>query len=350
MTIDVLFEQKSSLGIITLNRPDALNALSTEMCREMAQMLSSWEADDNITAVIIKGDGGKAFCAGGDVRTIVEQGYENNSAAQEFFSTEYKLNARIFHFSKPFIALLDGITMGGGVGVSIHGSHRIITEKTLFAMPESAIGLIPDVGGSYFLPRLPGALGMYLGLTGARLKGSDILYAGVGTAFMNSDKLDDFVAALEARDISSNDDVDAILAGFAEDPGVAPLDELRDLIDAAFGESTVEDIFDHLSIIDHDWARETLAVLKKMSPISLKVITEQLERGQKLEFNDCMVMEYRIVSAISAYDSDFYEGVRAVLIDKDHNPNWVPPSLQEVTQEMVLAHFNVPAGGDLLLK
>lgn len=349
MSNDIQFEQQSGIGKITLSRPDVLNALSTDMCRELDLQLSSWEMDDGIKAVIIKGDGGKAFCAGGDVRAIVEKGYENNQAAADFFSTEYKMNARIFHFSKPFIALLDGITMGGGVGVSIHGSHRIVTENTLFAMPESAIGLIPDVGGSYFLPRLPGEIGKYLGLTGARLKGSDVLYAGIGTAYMSSDKLNDFCAALAEEDILLDSDVDRVVARFAEDPGVAPLDEFRDLVDAAFSENAVEDIFDHLSIIDHDWARETLAVLKKMSPISLKVITEQLGRGAKLEFDDCMRMEFRIVSAMSSYDSDFYEGVRAVLIDKDHSPKWVPSSLNDVSIDMVMAHFDVPKSGDLSL-
>ncbi len=349
MSNDVEFMQSSGLGIITLNRPGALNALSTDMCRAIDEKLAAWDVDKGIKAVVIRGGGGKAFCAGGDVRAIVEQGHENNTKAQEFFATEYKMNARIFHFSKPFIALLDGITMGGGVGVSIHGSHRIVTENTLFAMPEAAIGLIPDVGGSYFLPRFPGATGLYLGLTGARLKGADTLYVGIGTAYMQSDKLAEFIHSLEENDISSDDDVDAIVAQFADDPGSAPLDEFRDLIDAVFSEKTVEDIFDHLSIIDHDWARQTLAVLKKMSPISLKVIIEQLERGRSLEFDDCMIMEYRIVSAISSYDSDFYEGVRAVLIDKDHNPNWIPPTLGEVTHEMVMTHFDVPASGDLLL-
>lgn len=349
MSNDIQFEQQSGVGKITLSRPGVLNALSTDMCRDLDRQLSLWEADDAIKAVIIKSDGGKAFCAGGDVRAVVEKGYENNQAAVDFFSTEYMMNARIFHFSKPFIALLDGITMGGGVGVSIHGSHRIVTENTLFAMPESAIGLIPDVGASYFLPRLPGAVGLYLGLTGARLKGADVLYAGVGTAYMNSAKLNDFCIALAEEDILSDSDVDNVVARFAEDPGEAPLDEFRDLIDAAFTEKTIEDIFDHLSEIDHDWARETLAVLMKMSPISLKVIKEQLSRGAQLEFDDCMRMEYRIVSAISSYDSDFYEGVRAVLIDKDHNPKWVPPSLDDVSTDMVMAHFDVPKNGDLSL-
>lgn len=347
MSNNLKFEEKSGLGIITLDRPKALNALSTEMCLTLDEKLSDWENDPTINVVLIKGDGGKAFCAGGDVRTIAEKGPDDSTVAHDFFSTEYKMNAKIFHFSKPFVALLDGITMGGGVGVSIHGSHRIITENTLFAMPESAIGLIPDVGGSYFLPRLPGALGPYLGLTGARLRGADILYAGIGTAYIPSDKLENLINALADAEISSFGEVDTIIAGFAEDPGEASIDEFRDLIDAAFSEKTIEDIFDHLSIIDHDWARETLAVLKKVSPISLKIIIEQLARGATLDFNECLLMEYRIVSAITSYESDFFEGVRAVLIDKDHNPKWIPPSVDEVSLEMVMAHFDVPSTGDL---
>ena len=346
---EVIFEEKPGIGFITLNRPDVLNALSTKMCLLIDQKLQTWEREPSIKAVIIKGSGEKAFCAGGDVRNIVAQGPDNNIVAREFFAAEYRMNARIFHFPKPYIALLDGITMGGGVGVSIHGSHRIVTEKTLFAMPEASIGLFPDVGSSYFLPRFPGSLGLYLGLTGARLKGADILYTGIGTAYINSEKLIDFVEAVINEKVASHDDVDKIIARFAEDPGEAQIDEYRDLIDAAFSENTVEDIFEHLSDIDHDWAKQTLAVLKKMSPMSLKVITEQLSRAKELEFDDCMLMEYRIACALSSYDSDFYEGVRAVLIDKDHNQKWLPETLGQVTQEMVLAHFDVPKGGDLLL-
>jgi enoyl-CoA hydratase len=349
MNDDILFRETAGIAFITLNRPDVLNALSCEMCAALHEKLNQWSQDDTIKAVIINGSGGKAFCAGGDVRTIVEQGHEDNKMARDFFSIEYKMNAALYHFKKPFISLLDGITMGGGVGVAIHGSHRIVTEKTLFAMPESAIGLIPDVGGSYFLPRLPGAIGKYLGLTGARLRGADVLYAGIGTAYISSEKLEDLVSMLMEEDISSDQDVDAIVARFADDPGEAPLDEFRDLIDAAFSETNAEDIMDHLSDIDHDWARETLAVMGKMSPISLKVITEQLNRGAKLEFDDCMLMEYRIVMAISSYASDFFEGVRAVLIDKDHAPNWLPATMSEVSNAMVLAHFDTPVSGDLIL-
>ncbi len=336
---EVLFEQRGSLGIITLNRPRALNSLSTGMCALMDTALVKWADDDTVRAVIIRGAGDKAFCAGGDVKTLAENSPEDHHLATEFFATEYVMNSRIYHFPKPYIALLDGITMGGGVGVSVHGSHRIITERTLFAMPESAIGLIPDVGGSYFMPRLPGRLGMYLGLTGARLKGADILYAGIGTSYMTSEKIGDFISALADTEINDATDVDRVIAGFAEDPGVAPLDEFRDLIDAAFGEETIENIMDHLDAIDHEWAGKTLSKLKKMSPVSMKVIIEQILRGADLEFNEAMRMEYRIVSHIVSYQSDFYEGVRAVLIDRDQNPTWNPASIEEVSDDMVAAHF-----------
>ncbi|MCF8474637.1 MAG: enoyl-CoA hydratase/isomerase family protein [Emcibacter sp.] len=346
---EILFEVRGRIGIITLNRPKALNSLSTNMCRLMDEALIKWANDDAVKAVIIQGAGEKAFCAGGDVKTLAENSPEDHHMATEFFATEYVMNSRIYHFPKPYIALLDGITMGGGVGVSVHGSHRIITEKCLFAMPESAIGLIPDVGGSYFMPRLPGKLGMYLGLTGARLRGADILYAGIGTSFMTSDKIEPFIAAFTTAEIADGTDVDRIIAGFAENPGEAPLDEYRDLIDAAFGEICLEDIMDHLDALDHDWAKKTLAALKKMSPISMKVIIEQILRGGTLDFNAAMKMEYRIVSHIVSYQSDFYEGVRAVLIDKDQNPTWNPPHIEDVTDDMVAAHFAPLGDKELVL-
>ncbi len=348
MDKEIIFEENGGIGFIILNRPKLLNVLSTQMCFMVDQKLSDWQSASHIQAVVIKGAGDKAFCAGGDVRAVVEQGPDNNISARQFFATEYKMNARIFHFPKPFIALLNGITMGGGVGVSIYGSQRIVCEKTVFAMPEAAIGFIPDVGASYFLPRLVGALGLYLGLTGAHLMGADILYAGLGTAYMNSNKFEALQNELINQDISSDRDVDNIIARFAENPGEAALDQFRDLIDAAFSEKTIEDIIDHLEIIDHQWAKQTLAVLKKSSPLSLKLIMEQLTCGSKLEFNDCMTMEYRIVCAITSYASDFYEGARAILIDKDHNPKWLPKTVEEVSTEMVMAHFEIPTTGDLI--
>lgn len=336
---EILFEEAGGLGLITLNRPKALNSLNTTMCAALDQALIKWAADETIKAVVIRGAGDKAFCAGGDVKSLALNGPEKPADAKEFFATEYAMNGRIYHFPKPYIALIDGIAMGGGVGVSVHGSHRIITEKTLFAMPESMIGLVPDVGGSYFLPRLPGKLGLYLGLSGYRLRGADVLYAGIGTAYMTSDRLDDLVAALMDAELADHTDVDRVVARFASDPGEAPLDEFRDLIDAAFDEETIGDIFDHLEAIDHDWAAKTLGGLRKMSPTSLSVIMEQLRRGGELEFDACMKMEYGIVSHIVSYDSDFFEGVRALLIDKDNSPVWKPPFIEEVKDERVAAHF-----------
>ncbi len=349
MTAEIILEKRGPLGIITLNRPRALNSLSTGMCRLLDEALITWAEDEAVKAVIIQGAGDKAFCAGGDVKTLAENSPDDHHLAMEFFATEYVMNSRIYHFPKPYIALLDGITMGGGVGVSVHGSHRIVTERCLFAMPESAIGLIPDVGGSYFMPRLPGRLGLYLGLSGARLRGADILYAGIGTAYMPSGRIEEFITALAATDIEDAGDVDRVIASFAEDPGAAPLDEFRDLIDAAFSEESLEEIFDHLGAIDHNWAGKTLAKLEKMSPVSMKVIMEQIRRGANLDFNDAMKMEYRIVSHIVSYQSDFYEGVRAVLIDKDQNPAWNPSTVGEVTDDMVAAHFKSLGDRELIL-
>ena len=336
---EILFEVKGRVGCVLLNRPKALNALSTDMCAKMDAQLVKWAEDDAIVAVLVEGAGDKAFCAGGDVRTLAENGPQNSGPAKAFFGTEYRMNARIFHFPKPYISLLDGITMGGGVGISVHGSHRIVGDKTLFAMPETGIGLIPDVGGSYFLPRLPGRLGFYLGLTGARLKAADCLYTGIGTAYVPSDKQEALKAALVDADLNSPEEVDQVIGRFAEEAGEAPLDEFRDLIDAAFAETTIEDICDHLGAIDHSWAGTTLETIAKMSPTSLKVTLEQLLHGADMEFDDCMRMEYRLVNHIVTYQSDFFEGIRAVLIDRDNAPKWSPASLAEVGDDHVLKHF-----------
>ncbi|WP_417320345.1 enoyl-CoA hydratase/isomerase family protein [Emcibacter sp.] len=336
---EILFEVKGRVGCVLLNRPKALNALSTDMCARMDAQLVKWAEDDAIAAVLVEGNGEKAFCAGGDVRTLAENGPDNSGPAEAFFATEYRMNARIFHFPKPYISFMDGITMGGGVGISVHGSHRIVGDKTLFAMPETGIGLIPDVGGSYFLPRLPGKLGYYLGLTGARLKAADCLYTGIGTAYVPSDRLEELKGALVEAELGSPGDVDQIIGRFAEEAGDAPLDEFRDLIDAAFGERAVEEICDHLEAIDHPWAGKTRDTLAQMSPTSLKVTLEQLLQGADLEFDDCMRMEFRLVNHLVTYRSDFFEGIRAVLIDRDNSPKWSPASLEEVGRGEVEKHF-----------
>jgi len=183
---DVLFEMRGAVGLITLNRPSALNALTRDMCLRMSEQLRQWARDEKISLVVVRGAGDRAFCAGGDIKALYESGKAGTRYVTDFYADEYRLNTLIKEYSKPYVALIDGITMGGGVGVSVHGSHRVAGDKTVFAMPETGIGLFPDVGGSYFLPRLPGALGMYLALTGARLKTADALYAGIATHYVPS--------------------------------------------------------------------------------------------------------------------------------------------------------------------
>src|SRR5919106_2044455 len=217
---DIRIEQRGGVIVVTLDRPRALNALSFDMCRALHEGLARWQADPDVHAVLIKGAGERAFCAGGDLRWLYEvltsHGVE---PALEFYALEYAMNARLHHFTKPYVALLDGITMGGGVGVSVHGSHRVVTERTVFAMPETGIGFFPDVGATYMLPRLRGGLGMYLGLTGARLGAADCVCAGIGGCYVPADRLDELEAALTEADLSANahDAVTAVVPGFLGD-------------------------------------------------------------------------------------------------------------------------------------
>src|SRR5579883_2244401 len=242
---DILFERRGPLGLITLNRPKALNALTLAMMSALDPRLDEWEADPDIHAVVIQGAGERAFCAGGDIRALYESRAKGDRCYRAaFYREEYSQNRRIFRFKKPYIALIDGITMGGGVGLSVHGTYRVATEHTLFAMPETGIGLFPDVGGGYFLPRLPGAIGMYLGLTGARIKAADCLYAGIATHYLASARLEPLVEELARTDLSrGREAIDAVLAGFAETAGPAPLAAQRAAIDRCFGQESVEAIF-----------------------------------------------------------------------------------------------------------
>ena len=349
MEAEILFEIKGGVGVITLNRPKALNALTLGMIREMDPVLKAWEADDSVHAVLIKGAGEKAFCAGGDVRAVWEAGKQGDPLTQDFFREEYILNRRIHLLKKPYIALLDGITMGGGVGLSVHGSHRIVTEATLFAMPETAIGLFPDVGGSWFLNKCPGESGMYLALTGARLKAADCLATGIATDYVESAKIADLEAALTGIDWALGDAealVDGVVEGFRTDPGESAIQSHFPAIDACFGMGSVEGIIAALESDDSDFARETLKFLSKKSPTSMKLSFEQLRRGRQLSFDDCMIMEYRLSQACMA-GHDFYEGIRSVLVDKDHNPVWQPGDLASVGEGDVSKAFESLGGRDL---
>jgi len=331
---EVIFERRGALGYILLNRPKALNALTLEMVTEMTRQLQAWARDDAVEAVVIEGAGEKGFCAGGDIRALYESGKAGTDYWYDFYSNEYRLNTLIKEFPKPYIAIMNGITMGGGVGVSVNGSHRVVSDRTVFAMPETGIGLIPDVGGSYFLPRLKGEAGMYLGLTGERMKGADSLYTGVGTHFVSEGKLPELVAALAV----AGDDVGAVLSRFAEHPAEAPYTAIEADVDRLFAGDSVAGILGGLDADGGDWATKMAKTIRAKSPTSVLVTFEQLRRGKTLEFRDGMRQELRCVMRIRD-GHDFYEGVRAVIVDKDNTPQWKPAALADISNEDVQAHF-----------
>ncbi|XP_017290887.1 3-hydroxyisobutyryl-CoA hydrolase, mitochondrial isoform X2 [Kryptolebias marmoratus] len=312
---EVLLEKVGGAGVITMNRPKVLNALNLTMIRQIYPQLKKWESDDETGVVIIKGAGGKAFCAGGDIRAVTEAGKVGGSLAQDFFREEYILNNAIGAYRKPYIAIIDGITMGGGVGLSVHGRFRVATEKTLFAMPETAIGLFPDVGGGYFLPRLRGKLGLFLALTGFRLKGRDVQRAGVATHFVESKKIPDLEKELVDLKGPEDADVSKLLDSFQNQSSLDSdkpfvLDKHVSDIDRLFGSSSVEGILQDLKADGSEFATKQVEILSKMSPTSLKMTFRQLQLGGRMSLQDVLVMEYRLSQACMR-GSDFYEGVRA---------------------------------------
>ncbi|MBS0520589.1 MAG: enoyl-CoA hydratase/isomerase family protein [Proteobacteria bacterium] len=348
---EILFEVKDGLGVITLNRPKALNSLSHGMILEMEKVLPQWEKDSAIKAVVVRGAGDRAFCAGGDVANLYREMRDNPSGTtrRDFFRDEYIVNRRIYRFAKPWISLIDGIDMGGGVGLSVHGSHSVATEKFLFAMPETTIGLFPDVGGGYFLSRLPGALGTFLALTSHRLKAADALWAKIVQAYVPSARINDLQAALGAADLSgpdANRKVDKVIAGFAEDPGLPTLPAMMKDIDSCFSAESLSEIVVKLGKHGGEWAAKQLAALMKLSPLSMAITLEQLKRCANRSFEDTMTIEYRMSQRCMQKGHDFFEGVRALLIDKDQKPKWNPAAVEGVTREMVEEHFK-PVSNDL---
>ncbi len=349
--MDIRFDRQGALAIVTLDRPQALNALTLEMAAELDNRLVAWAEDACVAAVVIRSAGGRAFCAGGDIRALYEAGRGRDRYVEEFYRTEYRLNHRIKTYRKPYIALIDGVVMGGGVGLSIHGSHRVVTERCQFAMPETGIGFFPDVGGSWFLPRCPGQVGTYLGLTGARIGAADMLHCGLATHYAASDDLARVASALEHLTWSGDHGsiVTALLDRHAGDPGAAPLAQHRQMIDRCFAADTVEEILSRLAAENTTWADETMAVLQRKSPTSLKVTLRQLRLGAGLsDFAAAMRMEYRLALNTMAA-RDFYEGVRAAVIDKDQTPQWRPPTLADVSEAMVGRYFEGASGPDLEL-
>jgi len=334
---EVICEKQGAAGLITLNRPRALNALTLTMVRGMRQALEAWVKDPAVTRVIIQGAGEKAFCAGGDIRRLTEllQAGERDEALA-FWREEYQLNILIKRYPKPYISLIDGIVMGGGVGISLHGSHRVAGERYLFAMPEVGIGFFPDVGATYALPRLPGETGMYLALTGDRVKQADALMLGLATHAVYSLAIEPLRQALIA-----GEPVEEALAKASSDPGVAPLGAEKAVIDLCFSAENVAAVLQRLDEVaskGSEFAAKTATGMRAKSPTSMSIAFEQVRRGAALDFEEAMKTEFRIVSRIGD-GKDFFEGVRAVLIDKDNQPRWEPASLDAVKRETIDRHF-----------
>lgn len=338
---EVGFEKMGAVGVITLTRPQALNALTHSMVKAIAKALDAWRDDKSVAAVVIRGEG-RAFCAGGDLM-LIYNGRENPSA--EFFADEYRLNHQIERYPKPYVALIDGIVMGGGVGVSFHGSHRIVTENTTFAMPEVGIGFFPDVGGSHLLSDLGDNFGLYLALTGNRVKWGDALFSGLATHAVKAENLGPLL-----HHIAMTGEVEASLRHvFFTAKRETEREELA-AIDRWFGEDSLAGVIATLEAESpkDEFAASILATIKTKSPTSLAVTFRQITEGQTLSMADCMKMEFRIVNRMLA-GHDFYEGIRTVLVDKGAKPSWTPPTLAEVKPGDIDAYFAPLPGGDLTL-
>jgi enoyl-CoA hydratase len=331
VTGEVRFEVDGGVGRIRLDRPRALHALTAEMCGAMIERLAAWRADPAVRAIAIDHAEGRGFCAGGDVRMAAESGAGDGSAARDFFRTEYRLNHLLFTTVKPTIAFMDGVTMGGGVGLSLPCRYRIATERTLFAMPETTIGLFPDVGGGWFLSRLPGHVGAYLALTGARLDGADCLSLGLATHYVPSEQLQEVKAQLADRP----DALEAIFDGARATPPPARIAEERDHIDRLFSGETLEEVMTALAADPSEWAGKQHALLATKSPQACKVALRLLREGARLtDFADEMRMEYGVAAHV-CQRHDFIEGVRALLVDKDNAPRWDPATVEGVTPHMI---------------
>jgi len=315
----VIASRQGRIGHILLNRPRTLNALDHEMILSISAALDAWRDDASVHAVVIEGAGDRAFCAGGDIRTVRDAALRGDAAEiTAFFTEEYALNTAIARFPKPYIALIDGFCMGGGIGISVHGQIRVASEHAQFAMPETAIALFPDVGATYVLPRLPGNLGMYLGLTGIRMVGADAVHAGLATHLVPRADFPALLAALV-------DDGACVVAAHAHTLPPFTLAAERAAIDRCFGADSVEGIFEDLAQEDSEWARKTLATLGHMSPSSLHWSFDIIRAGTERNLEQCLAAELALVQRVT-HHPDFAEGVRAMVVDKDRSPKWGPLS------------------------
>ena len=331
MTDDVLFSTDRNVGRIRLNRPKAIHALTREMCDAMSEVLLAWREDPSIQVVVIDHAEGRGFCAGGDVVMLARSGADDASDAKRFFFSEYRLNHLLFTYPKPTVAIMDGITMGGGVGISLPCEYRVATQNTRLAMPETGIGLFPDVGGGWYLSRLPGRVGQFMALTGARLDASECLYLGLATNYIEQASLEE----LHERILKAPGRIQGALGAAAAIAPDAKIESNMGQITKLFASDRLEDVLAALEEDGSDWAQSELATLKSKSPLSCKVSLRLLAEGaNRSSFAEEMRAEYALAGRI-VRTHDFREGVRALLIDKDNNPQWDPPTPEEVDDEML---------------
>ncbi|MEX5684599.1 enoyl-CoA hydratase/isomerase family protein [Pseudomonas silesiensis] len=343
---EVLAEVRNHIGHLTLNRPAGLNALTLDMVRTLQRQLDVWAQDSQVHAVVLRGAGERAFCAGGDIRSLYDSFKNGDTLHEDFFVEEYALDLAIHHYRKPVLALMDGFVLGGGMGLVQGADLRVVTEKSRLAMPEVAIGYFPDVGGSHFLSRIPGELGIYLGVSGVQIRAADALYCGLADWYLDSSKLgtlDEQLDRLQWQD-SPLKDLQGLLATVAvQQLPDAPLSVLRPAIDHFFALSDVPSIVEQLREVtvadSHEWAVATADLLQSRSPLAMAVTLEMLRRGRHLSLEDCFALELHLDRQWFAR-GDLIEGVRALLIDKDKSPRWNPPTLQALDAGHVASFFS----------
>ncbi|MFJ3366737.1 enoyl-CoA hydratase/isomerase family protein [Pseudomonas sp. NPDC086251] len=342
---EVLAEVRNHIGHLTLNRPAGLNALTLDMVRSLQRQLDAWAQDSQVHAVVLRGAGEKAFCAGGDIRSLYDSYKSGDTLHQDFFVEEYALDLAIHHYRKPVLALMDGFVLGGGMGLVQGADLRVVTDKSRLAMPEVGIGYFPDVGGSHFLSRVPGELGIYLGVSGVQIRAADALYCGLADWFLDSTRLstlDEQLDQLQWHD-SPLKDLQGLLAKLAvQQLPDAPLIALRPAIDHFFALPDVPSIVEQLRAVtvadSHEWAIATADLLESRSPLAMAVTLEMLRRGRQLDLENCFALELHLDRQWFER-GDLIEGVRALLIDKDKNPRWNPPTLQALDAEHVASFF-----------
>ena len=327
----VLTRREGRIGLILLNRPKALNALDLAMIDAVAVALAEWRDDPAVHAVVIEGAGGRAFCAGGDIRAVRASSLAGrHGEVHAFFTAEYAVNQSIADYPKPFVALVDGICMGGGIGLSVHGSALVATDEAMFAMPETGIALFPDIGATYVLPRLRGEVGMYMALTGARLHGADAVFVGLATHLTDGETMAALPASLAANGVS-------VLAG-ATRPHDAPIARHMDAIDHCFGTESVMGIVERLTAMDTEWSRTTLTTLRGMSPSAVLWTFRIVREGAGRTLPQCLAAELALTGHVTRHP-DFAEGVRAMVVDKDRQPKWSSASLEEIPPQAISAMF-----------